>query len=323
MCDWEQLALPSSEALAPALAEMLGASTVTLVDRRAPFHPNTEVVLCRLESGRTCRLVCKYGARRPEPAHGLRGGVPYEAEIYRTVLVPLGARVPPFYGARKDEETGLTWLVLGYVAGHRKLWSEDEVLRAAQWIGSFHAQPEGLMMATRAHSYDTATYAGFAARASELAGPLNVRYPWFRGVCEQFGELAAELDAGPKAFIHGEYVGQNILCSRGRIVPVDWESSAVGAGELDLASLIDRWPARLGRAAAGAYREARWPEGAPLGFDRRLELARLFMHLRWLGDRPEWTMEDGIRWRFPALRGIAAGLGLLPASPPRRQAASA
>ena len=160
MCDWEQLTLPSSEALASALAEMLGAGTVTLIDRRANYHPNNEVVLCQLEDGRTRRLVCKYGARRPEPAHGLRGGVPYEAEIYRTVLVPLGAAVPPFYGAREDEATGVTWLVLGYVAGHRKLWSEAEVLRAAQWLGNFHAQPEGPTLATLARRYDTATYAG-------------------------------------------------------------------------------------------------------------------------------------------------------------------
>ena len=223
---------------------------------------------------------------------------------------PLQADVPHFYGSREDEATGLTWLVLGYVAGER-LSSEEEVVQAAEWIGHFHARSVELAAEIPARSYESGTYAGFARRTSELAAPLTDHRSWLGPFCEQFAAVANELDSEPRVFLHGEYTPRNIICRLGRITPIDWESAATGPGELDLGSLLDGWPEEVVRTAAGAYVDARWPDGPPPGFDRRLELARLFTHLRWLGDNPEWTTDAESSWRFPAMREIARPLGLL------------
>jgi phosphotransferase family enzyme len=303
--------LPRTDELSSVLAEMMGARAVTVFDRRAPFHANCEVVRFRIEDRNTHRVLCKYGAGPLDPSHGLRGGVSYEAEVYRRIHVPLKADVPHFYGVSEDGSTGLTWLFLKYVAGHR-VHSEEEVLKAADWIGRFHQRSAEFVAVTRGRRYRPRTYVGFCRRASEFADPLKARHPWFLPVCESFAGIADELDSEPRTVIHGEYSPHNILCRRGHVVPVDWETAAAGPGELDLGSLVDGWPVKVARRAARAYRDARWPEGAPAGFKRRMELARLFVHLRWLGDRAEWTTDGSSDWRFPAMRAIAARLGLLP-----------
>ena len=44
---------------------------------------------------------------------------------------------------------------------------------------------------------------------------------------------------GPRAPAHGEFTPHNVLWQGGRAVPIDWESAAFGAGEVDLAVLLD------------------------------------------------------------------------------------
>ena len=60
-----------------------------------------------------------------------------------------------------------------------------------------------------------------------------------------------------------------------------------------------------------AYQQARWPDGAPAAFAQRLAAARLYMHLRWLGDRPVWTTHKNYLWRFDHLRSLGEQLGLI------------
>jgi len=110
--------------------------------------------------------------------------------------------------------------------------------------------------------------------------------------------------------IHGEYYPKNVLYRDGIIYPVDWESAAIAAGEIDLACLTDRWPADTVRECERAYQQSRWPDGAPAAFAQRLAAARLYIHLRWLGDRPEWTTRQQY-WRFDHLRSVGEQLGLI------------
>src|SRR5438128_5539631 len=70
---------------------------VTILSREKNFYASTfpsEVVTCRLADGQERRLLCKYAGGRNHNAHGHRGGVGYEADIYRRVLRPLGISVP-------------------------------------------------------------------------------------------------------------------------------------------------------------------------------------------------------------------------------------
>ena len=39
--------------------------------------------------------------------------------------------------------------------------------------------------------------------------------------------------------------------------------------------------------------------------------ARLYLHFRWLEDRPEWTTSKRILWRFKQMRSVAEQLGLI------------
>ncbi len=59
--------------------------------KRKPLLPGmtfpTEIVTCRLAGDQKLHLFCKYEAGRNHNAHGHRGGVSYEAEIYEGLLI--------------------------------------------------------------------------------------------------------------------------------------------------------------------------------------------------------------------------------------------
>jgi thiamine kinase-like enzyme len=106
--------------------------------------------------------------------------------------------------------------------------------------------------------------------------------------------------------IHGEYYPRNILGRGGRVHPVDWESAAIGAAEIDIAALTEHWPRDVTATCLAAYLDARWPRGAPEGFAERLALARMYLHFRWLGEQPARAP-----WRWSNLRALARRMGLL------------
>src|SRR5919112_652571 len=107
---------------------------LTVLDRQPNIYTSTfpsEIVTCQFDDdNRELQLLCKYGADystsrdgRTSNVFGHKGGVPYEAAVYRHVLqsslvsVPISSRVsvPTFYGAYKDATTGDTWLILEYL----------------------------------------------------------------------------------------------------------------------------------------------------------------------------------------------------------------
>jgi thiamine kinase-like enzyme len=104
----------------------------------------------------------------------------------------------------------------------------------------------------------------------------------------QFAESAVEalngLLASPLTVIHGEYYSHNILVSRGTIHPIDWESAALAAGEIDLAMLTEKWAEEVRIACDHAYCIARWPDRRPETITARLQLAQLYVEFRWLGE---------------------------------------
>ena len=68
-----------------------------------------------------------------------------------------------------------------------------------------------------------------------------------------FKNNLALLISEPQTIIHGEYYPANILIKDGAIYPIDWESAAVGPGEIDLATLIEGWDQKLAEEAKQAY----------------------------------------------------------------------
>jgi hypothetical protein len=318
--------LPNLQILTVGLTSVLRShgrtnDQVTILRR----HPNiyassfpSEIVTCRVDDGSELRLFCKYATGHSHGAYGHRGGIAYEAAIYRHLLQPSHATTPAFYGAYAEISTGATWLILEYLDKTLRVSHTPEPAAsmkvAARWIGQFH----GTMKEHFSHTpvkflnrYDAEYYLGWARRTSLYAGHWHQRFPWLATLCERFEELVVLLVTAPPALIHGEYYTSNILFRNEIVYPVDWESATIAAGEIDLASLTEGWCTEIARQCELEYQQARWPEGSPADFERTLTAARLYLHFRWLGDRPESTAAEHHLWRFEDLRCASEQLGLM------------
>jgi hypothetical protein len=289
---------------------------ITILGREPAVYVSTffnEIVTCRLPDGSVRRLLAKRGGVHTAPTYGHRGGVPYEARVYCSVLKPLATSTPRFYGAERDADTGETTLLIEYLENARRLQSilPPMLADAARWIGAFHRSNE-LRVATLRRwitCYDASYYLGWMHRTLELCPPVH--HPWLQAVSRNFEALTEEIMATPVTIIHGEYYPHNILVLAGVIAPVDWESTAIAPGEIDLAGLTEGWSDEIHRDCESEYRSARWPEGAPAEFDRHLGIAGAYLLFRWLGDRAEWVMGERGEWRFASLRRLVERLGML------------
>jgi aminoglycoside phosphotransferase (APT) family kinase protein len=185
---------------------------------------------------------------------------------------------------------------------------------AAGWLGRFHAEHELRWDVARDSTlklYDVEYYQGWARRTALIAGSPAVALPWIVVVCDRAVQTLAVLQGGGQTLIHGEFYPGNVLVRSGVIYPVDWESAAVGAGEVDVAALIEHWPDEIASQCKEAYVAARYPRGEPTDFEQRLRAARLYLHLRWLGERQDWTTDKRFSWRLKDLRALTTELGLL------------
>lgn len=321
--------LPDTPTLADGLSRLLVAgdgarpTRVTVLDRKAFKNSSSfasEVVICR-RGGETLRLLCKYSSKwvgpSGEESWGYRRGVLHEAGVYRHILQPMNVTVPHFFGTNIGPR-GETWMVLEYLEDAAWVSEADDpaaMALAARWIGRFHALAETRLAAVIPwlKTYDAEYFRGWVQRTLQFAGPWHMRFPWLRMVAGRFDDWAARLWEQPTV-MHGEYYPKNVLIHRGRIYPVDWECAAVAAGEIDLVALTEMWPASAVDECRIEYARARWPDGAPADFERRLDSALMFNMFRWLGDEPEMTRRQSMRYYFDQLRAAAARLGLIKGS---------
>jgi hypothetical protein len=318
--------LPSLQTLTVGLTSVLRShgstsNQVTILRRQLNIYASSfpsEIVTCRVDDGSELRLFCKYAAGHSHNAYGHRGGVAYEAAVYRYLLQPSRASAPTFYGSHTDCSTGATWLILEHLENTLRVSHTPEPAAsmnvAARWIGQFHGIAKErfsnapILFLNR---YDAEYYVGWARRTSLFAGHWHQRFPCLTTLCERFEELVVLLLKAPPALIHGEYYTSNILFRNGIVYPVDWESAALAAGEIDLASLTEGWPVEVVRECEHEYQRARWPEGSPDDFELTLAAARLYLHFRWLGERPESTAAEYHLWRFEELRSSSERLGVI------------
>ncbi len=320
-------ALPGLKTLTVGLSTLLRGDAadgnVTVLQREPFVNSSTfasEVVTCLLGDGRRLQLLCKYASKNwsapGEESWGYRRGVVHEAAVYQHILrfVPLSA--PKFFGAYTDPASGGTWLVLEYIEGAERVNKSAEpgaMGLAARWMGRFHAIAAAQLQAGSfpfLKTYDEEDYGGWMRRTLEFAGAWHQRFPWLQRLGGRFDGWASLL-LGQKTITHGEYYPKNILYRDGRIYPVDWESAAIAAGEIDLAALTETWPAETVEECKREYQRARWPAGAPPDFLRRLDAALVFNMFRWLGDEPEMTRARSMRFYFYELRAAAQRLGLI------------
>ncbi len=316
---------PDLDALTVGLTDIfaqqgLGGNSVVVLEREPNVHASTfpsEIVTCLVNDLGRLRLFCKYSARVNHSAHGHRGGVAYEAAVYQRILATSGVSLPRCYGSYTEPLSNRTWLALAFLDNctrASKVAGSAGMLEAAAWLGRFHAVNQH--RATEApwchlKSYDSAYYTGWTQRTALFGARWHHRFPWLRMSCQRFNTLVSTLLEAPLTVIHGEFYPNNILYRGGRIYPVDWESAAIAAGEIDLASLTEHWPAHVAQKCALEYAHARWGEDIPDKFEHRLAVARLYLLFRWLGDRLEWTSNENALRRVRELGKLASRLQLI------------
>ena len=321
---------PSRAELEAALADATdhrdwSTGRVEIVERE--FNPNrssflTEVLTCRDEAGEVFKLLAKYGDRYAgrnqtwHEGHGQRLGVAYEANAYRRLPKIPGADTARYF-ATGDRAQG-SWLFIEYLDGSYSLplfHDPEEAIRlASTWLAHFHRECEQVVAESGLpwlRVYDRNYFAGWADRFAQYVDVVEEDYSWASDLASALFPALEPLLQGPTTVVHGEFYPNNVLVFDDRIYPVDWETVALGAGELDLASLIDNWPAEICEVALDIYAETRWGNAEQPGFRDRIELARVYQDLRWLGDRRERTAAPNEQRRFASLHDRAVRLGVL------------
>src|SRR5437867_5663957 len=203
---------------------------VKILSRKRPAMTSTflnEIVDCRLRDGSAKRLFIKYQINDAHDAFGHRGGVGYEAEVYRRVLEPLKVR-PRYFGSYTSRRRGESWLILEYIP--RAVRVSDIVrsfarqpmalTEAASWIAQFHAAHEQKArngMAEFLKRYDADYYRGWAARTLEFSRSLRRRFPWLAHLERGGGRWFAPLLEPPWTIIHGEFYAKTLLLQRRKL----------------------------------------------------------------------------------------------------------
>jgi hypothetical protein len=284
---------------------------------RPGSFPN-ETAVCRLSGGEVLRVFCKCSKRVAAPAHRHRFGVAYEAEVYRRFLRPLPESSAELIGSFESDAGAITVLYLEEVQDVLRVSSTPRanMARASAWIGRFHADSRGALTDGRADiltRYDSLYYRQWPRRALALNGPLRHESPWLPELCRVFSEeLVPVLTGAEQTVIHGELYPINVLARGETIFPVDWESAAVGPGEIDLASLVEGWSEADRIRCLAAYERARWPDGALSGHLQALDAAAVYWHLRWLGNGRYFATGKLGHRRLVELGALARRLDLIP-----------
>ena len=301
---------------------------VKVLDRKLPRFMSTfpnEIITCRLPNGRRRRVFIKYEAGLGHNSFGHRGDVAYEAAVYQRLLRALPEFHPQCLGVHTDSKRGDTWLILEYayrsvrvsdLSFHRSTRQPRALVESARWIARFHAAHEA-----RVHDpefaflkrYDAEYYRGWARRTFEFARPLIGRFPWLTALAATGDAWFAPLVTARPTIIHGEFYSKTVLVRGERLFMVDWESVAIAPGEIDLATLTEgkHFRGHITRQCGREYARARWPVRAPADFQRTLDAARIYLHFRRLGERPDWAVREKTLWRYEHLHAAAKRFGLI------------
>ncbi len=238
-----------------------------------------------------------------------RAGVPYVVHVHERVLERCDLAHPRLLGRTHDDDA--LWLVFDHPEGAWRLHeiaTVEAMESAARWLATFHAvhEFEYARDMPELRRYHLDDFVAWADRAHRVAD--DGRLPrWVGGLAGGFAEVADLLPDPPQTAIVGDAYGANMLVDGVRVYPIDFSGAAVGAGELDLASLLEGWPAGIVQRCRALYRRVRWPDGPADLFDLRLDVAQVALHLRWLGAP---TDDPVPAWRIDELDRLSRRLNL-------------
>jgi len=308
-------------ALEHALAETRAAPAPVAEISRRPFAYETSFAIdeldVRLADGERLALVVKdvgeaglsAEAAAIKPAHTLDPG--REIAVYRDLLSSATLSTPRFHGATIDPENERWWLFLERIegevltdVGELEVWCE-----AAAWAGRLNRAVDGNADTLLHRDADWHGRWIDAALAAVDDAALAERLGANRSL------LVEQLDALPRAFVHGELYPANVLVARGegpaRIAPVDWELAGTGPYPLDLAALVSGWNREDREAMCRSFHQS-LPADAPSfeGLLAAVELCELSLALQWIGWAPGWVPPEAQRrnWTGEASRLLEAVL---------------
>lgn len=317
---------PSGAALRRGLERVLAGEVATrgpfrITSRRPSPRSSTylaDVVRVRFADGSSERLLCKYSNGVDfDPASPHRG-LEHEAAVYDRVLRDAPVSLPHAWGSFRDADTGDFALVMRFYDGGLSSVQASElggVTAALRWLATLHAWGEsrvadpGWDVLAR---YDADYYFRWLDRTCQLARSLPAAAPWLDRVAAAYRDRIPLLTAARPTLIHGEFTPRNAFWADGRVLPVDWETAAIGPGEIDLAVFTFDWDIDELPDLERAYAEARWGDGPPAEFPEALRAARLYVSFHWIfsgsfrGDVPR------IRSHLEGVLDEAIRLGIVP-----------
>jgi hypothetical protein len=218
---------------------------------------------------------------------GHRGGLSYEIKMYEEVLKDVPLSRLQYYGKCYIPEFNETLLVLEYLVDgwrvHHPPHPEFNLKLAAYWIAGFHRFFEG-SPPHFVRVYGEAYYRLWVEKVKKLSSGLKNECPWLEDLCTYFLDHFQQLTRTPQTLIHGEFYPRNILVQNKVIYVVDWESAAVGPGEIDLATLVDGWEDEITEGTIEAYKTIRWSgsQNVPPEFEQLLLLSQIYLQFRWI-----------------------------------------
>jgi phosphotransferase family enzyme len=285
--------LPDSAALERALCACfsdLEPDTLRVLDRQASgwnsWFP-AELVTCQIGRAGILKLWCKYADSRPR--RGIEGdrSLEYEATLYREVLSGSPAPTAHCHGFYRHPSEGWACLVLEYLKDCLPFSKTSALAEGGSWLGAFHAWTETRTLPGWVRTLEAEGYEEQVFRRQRLFEPWHDRYPALAHLSQRTAEVVTTLLSSPRVLVHGEFFPLNVLVRSGTFIPVDWETAAIGAGEIDLAAMTEGWSRSLQEAGEAAYIRARWGGIAPSQFRRRLQAARIY----WSIDSLAWLIE--------------------------------
>lgn len=218
-----------------------------------------------------------------------------EIETYRYLLAPAQLGTARFFGAAEGVD-GSLWLFLEKVAG-RELYQIGDfavwqsVARALAKMHASFAAPQEQATQVPLVVYDAAFYRRWLTRARRFH-PQHLELAL---LAPNYKRAIKHLAALPRTVIHGEFYASNILvnesCEPTRICPIDWETTALAPGLMDVAALVaGSWSEAQKEALALAYYdELPEPKETSQAFLTSLRFCRLHLAVQWLGWSNRWT----------------------------------
>lgn len=288
------------------------------VSPRFSTYP-ADVVLIQFADGSREHLLCKYAHGVENTPFSPHHGLVYESRVYQQLMRQSTLSLPRYWGSFTDDETGdFAFVMRFYSDGMTAAQGCDEggLTELIRWMAEFHVWGEAQVAAPEWNflmRYDDAYYAHWLDLTNALARPLANEYPWLEQVASAYRDRIPLLVARPPTIIHGELTTRNTLWADGRIMPVDWETAAVGPAEIDLALFTFDWDLEDVRSLEKSYVQVRWQGSPPVDFADVMLAARLYVSYHWIFSSPDSRDVDRVRSHLATVQRKAARWGVIPA----------